>query len=366
MKQTIQDVVNFFKEVPSRYTYSFDRIQAKFEVSREEIQEAKKLFMGSLFETLPVSQSEMQVERMWVNSNGKTSVQMKPLTETFSYDPIEYKAWDIEIKPSSKICMVYTSDKHIGASVGSEAMLNNHYDKEEFESRMQKLAVELIDLDNLHRFDQMIVCDLGDAIDGMDGFTGSRMHKLPQNMGNREVFQTFIDVHLKFFHTLKSHLHCPNLEFRTAGESNHGGDMEWMCFKTLGMMLHEKYNMNVYIGNKFIEHFTKGDHTFLLCHGKDFKDMKFGLPRYADAKTINYFKSYMEHHGITSKFIHVVKGDLHMNNSEYTQFFRYKNVMSMFGSSKWVMTNFMSNTKGVSIDILNLGTNSITEHYLFF
>jgi len=55
MKQTIQDVVNFFKEVPSRYTYSFDRIQAKFEVSREEIQEAKKLFMGSLFETLPVS-----------------------------------------------------------------------------------------------------------------------------------------------------------------------------------------------------------------------------------------------------------------------------------------------------------------------
>ena len=359
------ELLEYLKESPIRYSYAFARYD-KFKLTPRQIKEVKEQYIQSLQSEVKETSTTMKVKRMWV-SNNKTTIQYENSEETVTPEILFKEGWKFEPYESvkGKVALVYTSDKHIGAAVSDRALLGNHYDLKEFELRMQKTALELIKLHSLHNFSKVIICDLGDAIDGMDGFTGSRRHNLPQNMSNREVYQGFMDTHIAFFNTLHSHIDC-DIEFRTAGESNHGGDMEWICFKSLGLFLNEKFKMTVNIGNKFIEHFTLGEHTFLLCHGKDFKDMKFPLPKNINDKTLIWIKAYIDHHKIDSKFVHFIKGDIHVSNSELTEFVRYKNVLSMFGASQWVQTNFMSNTSGTSIDILDLDSNLLMETSIFY
>lgn len=268
-----------------------------------------------------------------------------------------------ELKSTDNVLLVYMSDKHIGAETKEGSLFKNEWNKEEFANRMGLLAKEIIRLNELYHFEKIILFDLGDSIDGQDGMTTRKGHSLPQNMSNREVYNVFMNVHLDFFYTLSGYVDCP-LAFITAGESNHGGDMEYICFKSLEAVLNLKFPLvETFIGDKFVEHYEIGEHCFIVCHGKDVEDMKFPLPKNLNEKTELYFKKYIDAHSIKSKYIHVVKGDLHLSNSEYGEFFRYKNVLSMYGSSKWVQTNFMVNTKGVSMDILS--RNTITEHQLF-
>ena len=42
-------------------------------------------------------------------------------------------------------------------------------------------------------FYSIYVCDLGDAVDGWNGYTTRGGHKLPQNMSNKEVFETYVE-----------------------------------------------------------------------------------------------------------------------------------------------------------------------------
>lgn len=265
---------------------------------------------------------------------------------------------------SSSALLVYMSDKHIGAKTKENSLFDNNYDAKEFERRMILLAKEIINLNESRKFDQIILIDLLDTIDGFDGKTTRGGHSLSQNMTNREVYTVFMDVHLKLLHTVQNECKCP-ISYITAGESNHGGDFEWVCNKSLETVVSLKYpNIEFYVGDKFIEHFEIANHCFILCHGKDAEDMKYPLPSVLDQKTELYFKRYIDAKGINSKYIHVIKGDQHQASCQYGEFFRYKNVLSMYGSSKWSMTNFMQNTKGVCMDILNEG--KIEEHYLFF
>lgn len=269
-------------------------------------------------------------------------------------------------KPSFKYnsaLLVYTSDKHIGAETKENSLFENTWNKEEFTKRMSLLAKEIIRLNELYHFESIIVFDLGDALDGFNKQTTRGGHQLPQNMSNRESYSTFMSVHTDFFYTLSKY-YQGSLSYITVGDSNHGGDYEWICNKSLEAILNLRFpEIQTYVGDKFIEHFEIGDHCFIACHGKDSEDLKYPLPSVLNEKVELYFKKYIDHHKIQSKFIHVIKGDCHTASCQYGDFFRYKNVLSMYGASKWVQTNFMSNTRGVSMDILSNG--SITEHQLF-
>ena len=105
-------------------------------------------------------------------------------------------------------------------------------------------------------------------------------------------------------------------------------------------------------------------YTILFTHGKDDSDMKYGLPLVLNDKTENYINNYIDYHQIdTRKPIHFIKGDLHQSATQYGKRFRYKNVGSIFGSSKWIHTNF-GNTKPIcDIDIFE--ESSINEIRLF-
>ena len=269
-----------------------------------------------------------------------------------------------DIKAEDGILFVYTSDKHIGAETKEGNLLGNDYDAKEFESRMINLAKEICKVDQTYFLNEIVIVDLGDTVDGFNGKTTRGGHTLPQNMTNREVYKTFLQVHLNFMATLIDKCDCKNFSYITVGESNHGGDFEYICNKSLEAVLNLKYpQVKTFIGEKFLEHFIFGEHCFIFCHGKDIEDMKYPLPKNLDPKTELWIKSYTEQMNINSKYIHFIKGDLHLASCEYSNNLRYKNCLSLYGSSKWVQTNFMKNTKGVCMDILT--NNSITEHYLF-
>lgn len=421
VKDTIELIYLAFQQNPNRLKSSYSQLCKQFAATESEVKQAKELYrlnpndytvaqaldlkedpiegkiyyttLDQIFEdfflkgeakvhipaqqtitqfTVPEQQEEQwEVKQKWVKGKEGSQLMVKKEVEVDykkefenflnQYKPIKKP---FKVKKEDGILFVYLADQHIGAETKSNSFLPNEYGAKQIGDRMLELAEEIVRLDSIYYLNQIVVVNLGDAVDGFNSQTTREGHKLPQNMNNREMYNTFLKVHTDFFETLQQ-CDCKNFAYISVGESNHGGDFEWMCNKSLETILNTKFsNVKTHVGEKFIEHFTYGDHTFIFCHGKDMEDMKYGLPKNLDTKTEMWIKSYVDQMGINTKFVHFLKGDLHLANSEYSSFLRYKNCLSMYGSSKWVQTNFMKNTKGVSMDILWDG--SLTEHTLFF
>ena len=79
--------------------------------------------------------------------------------------------------------------------------------------------------------------------------------------------------------------------------------------------------------------------------------MKNGMPIYLKPETEKYILDYVIFKGIPTTNLHFVKGDLHQASSQEGKHFRYRNVPSIYGSSKWIMTNFNYTKPGCSFDL---------------
>jgi hypothetical protein len=109
--------------------------------------------------------------------------------------------------------------------------------------------------------------------------------------------------------------------------------------------------IEVRVFDKFIEHFVTCDQTFILCHGKDAKDMFRNLPLVINDKVENQINEYIDYNNITGT-IHFIKGDLHQTATTYANKFRYKSVSSFFGSSEWIHKNFGNTKAAVDYDVI--------------
>src|SRR5574343_111528 len=268
-----------------------------------------------------------------------------------------------------KALFVYTSDKHIGAYVSGDAIYENSYNALTFETRMRLLLAEILYLNNTFgSFDDVFILDLGDALDGQNGQTTRGGHRLPQNMNNKEAFETYLRVHKNFYDSLVSNSVAHSYHAYTVTEDNHSGDYGYYAARSLETYLNLVYpQIETRVFKKFIEHFTYGHHTFMVTHGKDSEDMKHGFPLVLNDKAENYINKYIRYHNISTPNIHFIKGDLHQESSQVTDSFRYRNVLSMFGSSKWMMNNFSSTGKGgCSIEIVEKDTSRIFQHKIKF
>lgn len=117
------------------------------------------------------------------------------------------------------------------------------------------------------------------------------------------------------------------------------------------------------ITKKFVDHFQYGKHTFMYCHGKDHEDMKNGLPLTLDFRTENFINDYIDAKELKG-FLHFVKGDLHQSAEQYAHKFRYKNVLSLYGASKYIMNNYGNSMAGINYEIIdkfNPKVNSMTN-----
>lgn len=272
---------------------------------------------------------------------------------------------------NKKALFVYTSDKHIAAYVDNqESIYENKYDGLTFQARMKLVIHEINYLVNLFGvFEDIFIIDLGDKMDGLNAQTTRGGHKLPQNLSNKEAFNTALSVEKDFYDYVFTSDFANNYTVLLNANSNHGGFFDYIVNKTLELYINIKYPfVKIQIQEKFIEHIEYGKHILLLTHGKDTEDMKHGLPLNVNDKVENYINKYIIYHQLDSKnkFVSLVKGDLHINNSQDTYNFRYRNVLSLFGGSKWISTNFGPSHPGCSFDIIEKDTKRIFEHKIIF
>lgn len=251
------------------------------------------------------------------------------------------------VNNSKRTLFIWLSDMHIGASVAGTSIYCNNYDEFEVGERMQKI---LNVVSSQGAFNDIIVCNLGDSLDGMDKQTTRRDHFLPQNMDNKEQVHSYLRIMETFFLKLKDLSN--NLYYYCVGSANHDGDYGWLANVALAALLEKQGVTIAKVFDSFIGHFKYMDTTYVLCHGKDEKDMKKNYPLVIDAKTELKINEYLDYHKIYGNVV-FVKGDLHQSAITYAKRFQYKSVGSLFGSSEWIHKNFGNTPAACDYTILD-------------
>lgn len=263
-------------------------------------------------------------------------------------------------KDSKKYLILYISDMHIGAKVSNRSIYENNFDYAEALNRMKYI------LENIHStcenldITRIIVCNLGDSLDGMNQQTTRGGHLLPQNMDNKEQFSNYLNLMTFLFKSLSSSGQFNEIMYVASDGGNHDGEVGWMANVALEAILKTSNpDIEVVIFDKFIDYFTVENHAFILCHGKDARDMFKNMPLTINDRVENQINEFIDYNGIDTKNIHFIKGDLHQSATTYARKFRYKSVGSFFGSSEWIHKNFGNTLATVDYDILD--NNNIYE-----
>jgi hypothetical protein len=250
----------------------------------------------------------------------------------------------------------------------TDSLYENTYNADVFKSRIKTLFREIVKLKITHgKFEKLYIVNLGDCIDGMNNTTARGGHHLPQNLSNKQQFDVYISTMCELFDTLFVSDLAEQLQFVSVGDSNHAGDLESILNKTIEIYLNAKYPQIVTkVFDKFIDHVFYRDNCMIFTHGKDGTNMKFGYPLILDDKTNLKINEYIFERNIQSSAIHFIKGDLHQSATQDGKRFRYKNVKSLYGSSKYIHTNYGNTKSGVDWDIISADGKSVTSSCLHF
>lgn len=384
-------LVEYFINHPGSLSTGGGSLSYRLKSSKEDITKAKKearaILTGEIpdpykekLDSLGLQPTDVKSVKFWDNMQGEQrfSIQTKNewykkeerdeyfenLKEHLSKEVVPYKFPKTEA--NKKALMIHTSDKHIGASV-INSIYENKFDQATIEERMNAILQEVVYLVSIYgKFDKIYLNDLGDAMDGYNGQTTRGGHKLPQNMNNQEQFDTFVKTTCDFMDQIIHLGLANNYAYIAVNDSNHSADFSYCANRAIQIYLNCKYpQVEVKLMTKFIEHYVYGSHTFMLCHGKDKEDMKHGMPLYINPKVENYILQYIEYHKLEGN-LHFIKGDLHNSNSALLRKFRYVNVLSLFGASKWIHNNFGNSNSGCSFDVVEKYSPRILEHKITF
>lgn len=311
----------------------------------------------------------ISTKKSWHEQLGLQSVDdaLESLRTSFK-DEIKPISIKVEEKDNRKALFIYLADLHIGAKTSNNSLFANEYNASVFKERLQHTLVTIKQNKEFFGvFDALYIVNLGDALDGYNKQTTRGGHMLPQNLDNNEQLDTFFEAHKDLFDSIVSMNAAKRIEYVACTNCNHSGSFGYAANRLLDIYLSLKYpDIKRTIITKFIDHIQYGQHTFMYTHGKDDKDMKFGLPASLNEKTENYINAYIHYHKIQTPAIHLVKGDLHLSAKQSGKIFRYKNVLSLYGSSKWVQTNFMVNKCGYNYEIVDKYSKSIYENEHIF
>ena len=268
----------------------------------------------------------------------------------FKVNPIEFKK---AVKVTNKTLIVYLSDMHIGAEVSGYSIYQNDYNFETAEERFGFIIGKIYELCTSFEITNLIVCNIGDSIDGYNGHTTRGGHALPQNMDNKDQYKNFLTLMLNFFTTLLQSGMFSSIKYYSVDGGNHDGDVGFMINKSLEACLAAlNKEIEVVIFEKMIDFFKVQNHVFILSHGKDARDMFKNMPLVINDKWENQINEYIDYNDIFGSQIHFIKGDLHQSATTYGKRFRYKSVASFFGSSEWIHKNFGNTKAAVDFDIL--------------
>jgi len=361
-KNKIQSIVEDMYNRTYRLGMGAGKLASIYKCTRDEVYEAKNIVKKQL-EHKKEQPKKLKLKSRWQSANGQWLESYKAIEDDIDVTPediftaiskrvgdvkpVQFVMSNINAKANEPLALnIWIADEHIGADT-KDGLFANEYDEKELTKRFTKITDHITYLASIYgQFDTINIGVLGDTFDGWNGQTTRGGHKLPQSLNNRKAFDTFLRVYLQFLDTLLQIRHAANYNFYMVANSNHGGDFDYLGYKTLELYMNKLYpDVNVIIYEKFLNHFHYGVHTFIITHGKDQENRKFGLPLYMNEPTKNFLNDYKELHDMKSH-IHLIKGDLHRSNSDYDRLcssnssFSYHNVASMFGASKWIMENY--------------------------
>jgi hypothetical protein len=259
---------------------------------------------------------------------------------------------------------VYT-DVHIGMDVNKDgySLYDGVWNETEIFNRLEIFVNEIV---KSQRSKTLFLNDLGDFMDGFDGFTTRGGHALPQNMDNQKAF----DIGLKFKIAMIDELvkYYSEIKIVNICNDNHAGSFGYIVNSAFKTYIELKYPNNVTVTNqrKFIDHYIIENRCFILTHGKDDKSLKFGFKPQIDPTQIEKIKNYIDEYKLHNYDIEFSKGDSHQLIFDLTSStaFEYQNFGAFSPPSDWVKTNF-KNTKS-SFTIFNYYDKQKTiNNYIF-
>lgn len=244
--------------------------------------------------------------------------------------------------------LIFT-DVHIGMDVNGkigDPLYDGVWDKEEILSR---LSAMISHVKTFKSSNTLIIDDLGDFLDGLGGQTTRKGHELPQNMNDKEVFDlalqfktVLVDSLINDFDTIV----CNNIT-----NDNHSGVFSYFVSSAVKQILEQRYPNKVTVNSlkRFMNHYSIGDKTFIISHGKDIGENRYGLKPKLDAvqseKIDQYCKENRLYNGNNIEFS---KGDSHqaIYDDTTSNDFSYYNYPAFSPPSNWVKTNFKNSKSG--------------------
>jgi hypothetical protein len=263
--------------------------------------------------------------------------------------PVKFKL-NKEFVATAKFDRAVFTDAHVAMNVNPDGftLYPGEWNKEE----LNKRGVEMVSWIVIHqKAKRLILQDLGDFMDGYNSETVRGGHHLPQNMDNQKAF----DVGFWFKINLAEDLlqYYDEVEFVNICDDNHAGSFGYIVNSAFKSYIELKYPDRVKVINqrKFIDHYFEApNHYFILTHGKDGKNLKFGFKPILDDKQVNKINEYIDEFIGYKKGMKIEfgKGDSHQyifDNSTSTRFL-YQNFPAFSPPSNWVKTNFKNTMSG--------------------
>lgn len=348
----------------------------------EKIRDGKILNIDNEDSSFTIDIGDYTLERITINPYGGAWLKYRKDVEISSEEleniirkvllDVERVDYNVRDTNSRLGLFIYSSDKHIGAYVSDNSIYTNKYNPDDI---ILDKTLELIEyyINIFDRFDSLFYFDLGDSLDGFNSMTtrgllGKSSHRLEQNMNTIEQFETHLRIHKKLVDSIVAINKFSKIYFVFSTNSNHGGDFEYISFRALQEYINTKYcgKIKSIITHKYIDHIVYGNHAIIFSHGKDKKYNKQGLPIYLNYKTENYILNYILKNNLQDKFISFVSGDKHVAAEVISNNIRYRKVLSQFGSSEYIHTNFGSGVSGISVDIIDRERNRIIKEDFVF
>jgi len=169
-------------------------------------------------------------------------------------------------------------------------------------------------------------------------------------MDNEKAFDTALGFKLKLIDGLSScysKIICNNIT-----NDNHSGSFSYVVNSAFKKFVEFKYR-HVIVNNirKFIDHYLYGKNCFIISHGKDGKNLKFGFKPHLDPKQIDKIKNYIDEHRLHDYIIEFSKGDSHQKlfDESSSDMFDYYNYSAFSPSSDWVQSNFHKGMSGFEL-----------------
>ncbi len=356
-------------------------IEPEWELAVEELLNKIKypgMRVKSVWE-MPGKDGNKVVYRAWKTEDNEESTDFVDEIEAKLNRIIKEKIRPVKLpkvkKTNQQLLKILTSDKHVGAAT-INALYGNDYSAEIFGKRLMETLVAVRELVALYgTFDRIDIIDLGDGVDGWNSKTTRGGHDLEQSLDNAEQFDFYVKYHKQLFDALVAGKFAKNYSFVCATNDNHAGKFMYITARCLEEYLNVKYpQIETDVNRKFLFHREYGVHKFIYTHGKDEKYMSRGFPKVLTPPTEKFIEEYIAYNGLNKTMhytnekhcITLYKGDTHITGEEYAKRFRYKHVMSMYGSSGYVQHNWGAGYRGFELEILDKHSPKRTSSKYFF